>query len=91
MYYGIEILKIVGFFERMFLICNVLNGVFFVGGMVIGVLFLVDCFKWKILIIYGFVFMVILYLIIVGVDYYLMGEIKVMVIWLFGVLFVGVM
>ena len=39
MYYGTEILKTAGFSERMSLICNVLNGVFSVGGMVIGVLF----------------------------------------------------
>lgn len=41
MYYGTEILKTAGFSERMSLICNVLNGVFSVGGMVIGVMFLV--------------------------------------------------
>ena len=54
MYYGTEILRTAGFSERMSLICNVLNGVFSVGGMVIGVLFLVDRFKRKTLIIYGF-------------------------------------
>jgi hypothetical protein len=42
MYYGTEILSAAGFSERTSLICNVLNGVFSVGGMLIGVLFLVD-------------------------------------------------
>lgn len=91
MYYGTEILKTAGFSERMSLICNVLNGVFSVGGMVIGVLFLVDRFKRKTLIIYGFALMATLHLIIAGADYYLMGEIKATVIWLLGALFVGVM
>ena len=59
--------------------------------MVIGVLFLVDCFKRKTLIIYGFALMATLHLIIAGADYYLMGEIKATVIWLLGALFVGVM
>ncbi|MFM1137885.1 sugar porter family MFS transporter [Yersinia enterocolitica] len=91
MYYGTEILRTAGFSERMSLICNVLNGVFSVGGMVIGVLFLVDRFKRKTLIIYGFALMATLHLIIAGADYYLMGEIKATVIWLLGALFVGVM
>ncbi|MCJ8602474.1 sugar porter family MFS transporter, partial [Klebsiella pneumoniae] len=37
MYYGTEILSAAGFSERTSLICNVLNGVFSVGGMLIGV------------------------------------------------------
>ncbi|STW88911.1 Arabinose-proton symporter [Klebsiella pneumoniae] len=45
------------FSERTSLICNVLNGVFSVGGMLIGVLFLVDRFKRKTIIIYGFAIM----------------------------------
>lgn len=69
MYYGTEILSAAGFSERTSLICNVLNGVFSVGGMLIGVLFLVDRFKRKTIIIYGFAIMATLHLIIAAVDY----------------------
>ncbi|MEA9392096.1 sugar porter family MFS transporter [Acerihabitans sp. TG2] len=91
MYYGTEILRTAGFSERTSLICNVLNGVFSVGGMIIGVAFLVDRFKRKTLIIAGFALMATLHLIIAGVDYTLVGEIKATAIWLLGALFVGVM
>ncbi|MFS2224673.1 sugar porter family MFS transporter [Pantoea sp. B65] len=91
MYYGTEILRTAGFSERTSLICNVLNGVFSVGGMVIGVAFLVDRFKRKTLIISGFALMATLHLIIAGVDYYLTGDVKATAIWLLGALFVGVM
>ncbi|QWA09224.1 sugar porter family MFS transporter [Sodalis ligni] len=91
MYYGTEILRTAGFSERTSLICNVLNGVFSVGGMVIGVVFLVDRFKRKTLIISGFALMATLHLIIAGVDYYLTGDLKATAIWLLGALFVGVM
>lgn len=91
MYYGTEILRTAGFSERTSLICNVLNGVFSVGGMVFGVAFLVDRFKRKTLIIAGFALMATLHLIIAGADYTLVGDIKATVIWLLGALFVGVM
>lgn len=91
MYYGTEILKTAGFSERMSLICNVLNGVFSVGGMIFGVMYLVDRFKRKTLIIYGFALMATLHLIIAGADYLLVGDMKATVIWLLGALFVGVM
>ena len=91
MYYGTEILSSAGFSERTSLICNVLNGVFSVGGMLFGVLFLVDRFKRKTIIIYGFALMATLHLIIAGVDYTLVGDIKATAIWLLGAMFVGVM
>ncbi|ULJ00711.1 MFS transporter [Klebsiella pneumoniae] len=91
MYYGTEILNAAGFSERTSLICNVLNGVFSVGGMLIGVLFLVDRFKRKTIIIYGFAIMATLHLIIAAVDYTLVGDLKATSIWLLGALFVGVM
>ena len=91
MYYGTEILSTAGFSERTSLICNVLNGVFSVGGMLVGVFFLVDRFKRKTIIIYGFAIMATLHLIIAGVDYTLVGDIKATAIWLLGALFVGVM
>ena len=91
MYYGTEILKSAGFSERTSLICNVLNGVFSVGGMMIGVLYLVDRFKRKTLIVYGIALMAVLHLIIAGADYVLVGETKATVIWLLGAVFVGVM
>lgn len=91
MYYGTEILKTAGFSERMSLICNVLNGVFSVGGMIFGVMYLVDRFKRKTLIVYGFALMATLHLIIAGADYLLVGDMKATVIWLLGALFVGVM
>ena len=91
MYYGTEILSAAGFSERTSLICNVLNGVFSVGGMLIGVLFLVDRFKRKTIIIYGFAIMATLHLIIAAVDYTLVGDLKATAIWLLGALFVGVM
>lgn len=91
MYYGTEILSSAGFSERTSLICNVLNGVFSVGGMLFGVLFLVDRFKRKTIIIYGFALMATLHLIIAGVDYTLVGDIKATTIWLLGAMFVGVM
>ncbi|HHJ4162438.1 TPA: sugar porter family MFS transporter [Raoultella ornithinolytica] len=91
MYYGTEILSTAGFSERTSLICNVLNGVFSVGGMLVGVFFLVDRFKRKTIIIYGFAIMAMLHLIIAGVDYTLVGDIKATAIWLLGALFVGVM
>ncbi|GKO07380.1 hypothetical protein NUKP99_33790 [Klebsiella variicola] len=91
MYYGTEILNAAGFSERTSLICNVLNGVFSVGGMLIGVLFLVDRFKRKTIIIYGFAIMATLHLIIAAVDYTLVGDLKATAIWLLGALFVGVM
>ncbi len=90
MYYGTEILSTAGFSERTSLICNVLNGVFSVG-MLVGVFFLVDRFKRKTIIIYGFAIMATLHLIIAGVDYTLVGDIKATAIWLLGALFVGVM
>ena len=68
-----------------------LNGVFSVGGMLIGVLFLVDRFKRKTIIIYGFAIMATLHLIIAAVDYTLVGDLKATAIWLLGALFVGVM
>ncbi|STW78945.1 Arabinose-proton symporter [Klebsiella michiganensis] len=70
---------------------NVLNGVFSVGGMLFGVLYLVDRFKRKTIIIYGFAIMATLHLIIAGVDYTLVGDIKATAIWLLGAMFVGVM
>ena len=91
MYYGTEILKSAGFSEKMSLIANVLNGVFSVGGMIFGVLYLVDRFKRKTLIVYGFALMATLHLIIAGADYLLVGDLKATVIWLLGALFVGVM
>jgi len=91
MYYGTEILKTAGFSDQMSLICNVLNGVFSVGGMTIGVLYLVDRFKRKTLIVYGFALMATLHLIIAGADYVLVGQMKATVIWLLGAIFVGVM
>lgn len=91
MYYGTEILKTAGFSERISLICNVLNGVFSVGGMLFGVMYLVDRFKRKTLIINGFAIMATLHLIIAGADYFLTGDVKATVIWLLGALFVGVM
>lgn len=68
-----------------------LNGVFSVGGMLIGVLFLVDRFKRKTIIIYGFAIMATLHLIIAAVDYTTVGDLKATAIWLLGALFVGVM
>lgn len=91
MYYGTEILKTAGFSEKMSLVANVLNGVFSVGGMLFGVMYLVDRFKRKTLIVYGFALMATLHLIIAGADYLLVGDIKATVIWLLGALFVGVM
>lgn len=91
MYYGTEILSAAGFSERTSLICNVLNGVFSVGGMLIGVLFLVDRFKRKTIIINGFAIMATLHLIIAAVDYTTVGDLKATAIWLLGALFVGVM
>lgn len=91
MYYGTEILSAAGFSERTSLICNVLNGVFSVGGMLIGVLFLVDRFKRKTIIIYGSAIMATLHLIIAAVDYTTVGDLKATAIWLLGALFVGVM
>lgn len=91
MYYGTEILRTAGFSERISLICNVLNGVFSVGGMLIGVLFLVDRFKRKTLIVSGFALMATLHLVIAAADYTLTGDIKATAIWLLGALFVGVM
>lgn len=91
MYYGTEILRTAGFSDRTSLICNVLNGVFSVGGMIFGVTFLVDRFKRKTLIIAGFALMATLHLIIAGADYSLIGDMKATVIWLLGALFVGVM
>ncbi|MCS5873536.1 hypothetical protein LN650_16365 [Klebsiella pneumoniae subsp. pneumoniae] len=57
----------------------------------IGVLFLVDRFKRKTIIIYGFAIMATLHLIIAAVDYTLVGDLKATAIWLLGALFVGVM
>ncbi len=91
MYYGTEILKTAGFSEKTSLILNVLNGIFSVGGMIVGVLFLVDRFKRKTLIIAGFALMATLHLTIAGVDYFLIGELKATLIWLLGAIFVGVM
>ena len=91
MYYGTEILRTAGFSERTSLICNVLNGVASVGGMLVGVAFLVDRFKRKTLIVAGFALMATLHLIIAGVDYTLIGDLKATIIWLLGALFVGVM
>jgi sugar porter (SP) family MFS transporter len=91
MYYGTEILKTAGFSERMSLICNVLNGVFSVGGMLFGVLYLVDRFKRKTLIVSGFALMATLHLLIAAADYSLTGDVKATTIWLLGALFVGVM
>ncbi len=91
MYYGTEILRTAGFSDRMSLICNVLNGVFSVGGMIFGVMYLVDRFKRKTLIISGFALMATLHLIIAGADYFLVGDMKATVIWLLGAIFVGVM
>ncbi|STT72777.1 galactose-proton symport of transport system [Klebsiella pneumoniae] len=59
--------------------------------MLIGVLFLVDRFKRKTIIIYGFAIMATLHLIIAAVDYTLVGDLKATAIWLLGALFVGVM
>ena len=56
-----------------------------------GVLFLVDRFKRKTIIIYGFAIMATLHLIIAAVDYTLVGDLKATAIWLLGALFVGVM
>ncbi len=61
-----------------------LNGVFSVGGMLIGVLFLVDRFKRKTIIIYGFAIMATLHLIIAAVDYTPVGDLKATAIWLLG-------
>lgn len=91
MYYGTEILKTAGFSERTALICNILNGVCSVGGMLIGVTLLVDRFKRKTLIVGGFILMASLHLIIAGADYVLVGDLKATVIWLLGALFVFVM
>lgn len=91
MYYGTEILKTAGFSEQTSLVFNVLNGVFSVGGMVIGVLFLVDRFKRKTLIVGGFALMASLHLLIAATDYFLTGDIKATLIWLLGAVFVGVM
>lgn len=91
MYYGTEILKTAGFSERVALICNILNGVCSVGGMLIGVTLLVDRFKRKTLIISGFAVMATLHLIIAASDYLLVGDLKATVIWLLGALFVMVM
>lgn len=59
--------------------------------MLFGVLYLVDRFKRKTIIIYGFAIMATLHLIIAGVDYTLVGDIKATAIWLLGAMFVGVM
>ena len=59
--------------------------------LLIGVLFLVDRFKRKTIIIYGFAIMATLHLIIAAVDYTLVGDLKATAIWLLGALFVGVM
>ncbi|WP_308569518.1 MFS transporter, partial [uncultured Providencia sp.] len=91
MYYGTEILKTAGFSEQTSLVFNVLNGVFSVGGMVIGVLFLVDRFKRKTLIVGGFALMASLHLLIAATDYFLTGDVKATLIWLLGAVFVGVM
>lgn len=91
MYYGTEILKTAGFSEKMSLIANILNGVFSVGGMLFGVLFLVDRFKRKTIIISGFALMATLHLLIAGAAYYLTGDMKAVVVWLLGALFVGTM
>lgn len=91
LYYGTDILKQAGFSEQTALVCNVLNGVFSVGGMLIGVLYLVDRFKRKSLITFGFFAMATLHLIIAAADYFLIGDIKATAIWLLGALFTGVM
>lgn len=91
MYYGTEILKTAGFSEQTSLVFNVLNGVFSVGGMLIGVLFLVDRFKRKTLIVGGFALMASLHLLIAAADYFLTGDVKATLIWLLGAVFVGVM
>ncbi len=91
MYYGTEILSNAGFSERTSLICNVLNGVFSVGGILFGVLYLVDRFQRKTIIVWGFALMAILHLVIAGADYMLVGEFKATAIWLLGAIFVGVM
>lgn len=91
MYYGTEILKTAGFSERTALVCNILNGVCSVGGMLIGVTLLVDRFNRKTLIIGGFALMASLHLIIASADYLLVGDVKATVIWLLGALFVFVM
>lgn len=91
MYYGTEILKTAGFSEQTSLIFNVLNGVFSVGGMLIGVIFLVDRFKRKTLIVSGFALMASLHLLIAAADYFLTGDVKATLIWLLGAIFVGVM
>lgn len=91
MYYGTEILKTAGFSEQTSLVFNVLNGVFSVGGMLIGVIFLVDRFKRKTLIVSGFALMASLHLLIAAADYFLTGDIKATLIWLLGAIFVGVM
>lgn len=91
MYYGTEILKTAGFSERIALVCNILNGVCSVGGMIIGVTLLVDRFNRKTLIIGGFLLMASLHLVIAGADYMLVGDVKATVIWLLGALFVFVM
>lgn len=59
--------------------------------MVIGVLFLVDRFKRKTLIVGGFALMASLHLLIAATDYFLTGDIKATLIWLLGAVFVGVM
>ncbi|WP_338563762.1 sugar porter family MFS transporter [Erwinia sp. E_sp_B04_7] len=91
LYYGTDILKSAGFSEQTALICNVLNGVFSVGGMLFGVLYLVDRYKRKSLITFGFIAMATLHLIIAGADYYLSGDMKATAIWLLGALFTGIM
>ena len=91
MYYGTEILKTAGLSDKMSLMANILNGIFSVGGMLIGVFFLVDRFKRKTLIIGGFAVMAILHILISGAGYFLVGSEKVLIIWLLGALFVGVM
>lgn len=91
MYYGTEILKTAGFSEQTSLVFNVLNGVFSVGGMLIGVIFLVDRFKRKTLIVSGFALMASLHLLIAAADYFLTGDVKATLIWLLGAIFVGVM
>ncbi|MCW2255561.1 sugar porter (SP) family MFS transporter [Providencia alcalifaciens] len=91
MYYGTEILKTAGFSDQTSLVLNVLNGVFSVGGMLVGVIFLVDRFKRKTLIVSGFALMATLHLFIAAADYYLAGDLKATLIWLLGAVFVGVM
>lgn len=88
MYYGTEILNGAGFSETLALVCNVLNGVCSVGGMVIGVTLMVDRFKRKTIIIGGFLVMASLHLLIAGVDQFMVGDAKPILIWLLGALFV---